>query len=83
MSDSHYQATVEDFLESTTKDGNSIPANRSTLSTDSRLCTVPASRNSAAWPSIDVLASILTSFFAWHGLLPGYIEQSEGMETIG
>ena len=47
-----YQATVEDDTE----DGNSMLANKSTLSTEARLCTTPAFRDPAACLSIALLA---------------------------
>ena len=83
-----YQATVEDItestMESTTKDDNSMAVSKSTLSTFPRLCTTRSSGDSAACLSnARLLACQYTMFLAWHGLLPGYIEYSEGMEATG
>ena len=84
-----YQATMEDIAESTTEketeqqDGSTKPDNKSTVSTIPRLRTAPASRDPAACLSIALFAYRYTAFLAWHGLLPGYIEHSEGMEATG
>ena len=79
-----YQATVEDDIESTTKQGNSMPDNKSTLSSIPRLCTTPSSGDSAARLSTaPLLACQHAIFLAWHGLLPGCIEYSKGIEATG
>ena len=76
-----YQATVEDDTE----DGNSMLANKSTLSSFSYLCTAPASRDPTACFSKALLsahqqASFLTTFL---GPLLGYIRYLASMEASG
>ena len=90
-----YQATVEDVEDDaetapeTTKHGNSMLDNKSTLSTKARLCTAPTSGDPAACPST-LLASSFGSFFGFASFLVsfsasqfGYIECKEGMEASG
>ena len=85
-----YQATVEDDTETTaesTMHGNSILGNSSTVSTKPRLCTAPACRDPATYPSNSLTSSFgsffgsfLTSFSASEF---GYIRCTEGIEATG
>ena len=81
---------MEDIAESTAEKqveqhdmAKSKPDNTSTLSTIPRLCTKLFSGDPTACLSIALFACQLASFLVWHGLLPGYIEYSEGMKAIG
>ena len=83
-----YQTTVEDDTETTaesTMHGNSMAVNKSTLSTRSGLCTIPASRDPAACLSKALLfTSQQAAFLAvFLGPLLGYIRYSASMEASG
>ena len=82
-----HQATVEEDTEITVEKkteqqhGSTKPDSKSTLSSMPCLCTIRSSGDSAA--CLSMAYSAYAAFLAWHGLLPGYIEYSEGMEATG